>query len=70
MEALTLYLFYVAVTGGPERRVIQHLNDEKECREVLARWKDDPRYTVTQRRLPHGRRVQYKDWRDYHRQAQ
>lgn len=48
MEALTLYVIYVAIAGGPEKRIIRHLYDEKECREVLTRWKAESlgKYTI------------------------
>lgn len=45
MEALTLYLFYIVAGGGPEKRVIQHYNSEKECIEVMQRWKNQSRVT-------------------------
>lgn len=50
MDAATLYLIYVAAAGGPERRVVKHYHDEKECREVLARWERGApgRYTIKQ----------------------
>lgn len=45
MEAATLWLMYIASTGGREKRVIQHYKTEKECVEVMARWKNQARVT-------------------------
>jgi len=45
MEALTLYLFYIAAAGGPERRVIRHYDSERECVEIMQRWKSQSRVT-------------------------
>lgn len=45
MEAATLYLMYIAASGGPEKRVIQHYETGEECVEVMTRWKNQARVT-------------------------
>jgi hypothetical protein len=40
MDPATLYLIYVAATGGPERKVVEHFDSRIECEAKIVRWQD------------------------------
>ena len=52
MDPATLYLIYVAATGGPERKVFEHFDNRTECEDKIARWREHAlkygRYKVAQ----------------------
>lgn len=41
MEPATLYLIYIAATGGPEKRVVTHFDSTIECEDAMARWRSE-----------------------------
>lgn len=43
MDSATLYLIFAAVSGGPERKVVEHFDTGTECEEKIARWENDAR---------------------------
>lgn len=45
MDAATLYLMYIAATGGPEKRAITHFESTTECTDAMARWQHEARKT-------------------------